>query len=131
MVVAVPPGTAYAHCRFGAMRLLKRDILGYTTVRVPVFLCELRAQFEQRDAPCASSRSFVQALRLHSVLGLVRPHHIRNVLHQDVLRLRRISMGRKSFPTKSETSLVLARPGGFKVHYPLDNSTCRVASHRR
>ncbi|ETL33145.1 hypothetical protein L916_14344, partial [Phytophthora nicotianae] len=51
MVVAVPPGTAYAHCRFGAVRLSKRDVLGYTTVRVPAPLRELRAQLEQRDAP--------------------------------------------------------------------------------
>ncbi|KAG2881204.1 hypothetical protein PC116_g34590 [Phytophthora cactorum] len=30
--------------------------------------------------------ALVQALRLHSVLGFVRPHHFRNVFHQDVLR---------------------------------------------
>ncbi|KAG3158870.1 hypothetical protein PC128_g21415 [Phytophthora cactorum] len=30
--------------------------------------------------------ALVQELRLHSVLGFVRPHHFRNVFHQDVLR---------------------------------------------
>ncbi|KAG2803438.1 hypothetical protein PC129_g19657 [Phytophthora cactorum] len=32
--------------------------------------------------------ALVQALRLHSVLGFVRPHHFRNVLHQDDPRPR-------------------------------------------
>ncbi|KAG2958569.1 hypothetical protein PC118_g23459 [Phytophthora cactorum] len=32
--------------------------------------------------------ALVQALRLHSVLGFVRPHYFRNVFHQDVLRPR-------------------------------------------
>lgn len=54
---AVPSGTACSHCRFGAVRLSERDVLGYTTVRVPASLRELRAQLEQRDAPGASTRS--------------------------------------------------------------------------
>ncbi|KAG2792077.1 hypothetical protein PC129_g19556 [Phytophthora cactorum] len=35
--------------------------------------------------------ALVQALRLHSVLGFVRPHHFRNVLHQNVPRFPCIS----------------------------------------
>ncbi|ETN16752.1 hypothetical protein PPTG_21777 [Phytophthora nicotianae INRA-310] len=53
----VPSGTACSHCRFGAVRLSERDVRGYTTVRVPASLRELRAQLEERDAPGASSRS--------------------------------------------------------------------------
>ncbi|RAW19808.1 hypothetical protein PC110_g23750 [Phytophthora cactorum] len=40
--------------------------------------------------------ALVQALRLHSVLGFVRPHHFRNVLHQDDPRFPCISVERKS-----------------------------------
>ncbi|KAG2959654.1 hypothetical protein PC119_g26640 [Phytophthora cactorum] len=39
--------------------------------------------------------ALVQALRLHSVLGFVRPHHFQNVFHQDVSRFPYISVGRK------------------------------------
>ncbi|KAG2769227.1 hypothetical protein PC116_g30330 [Phytophthora cactorum] len=37
--------------------------------------------------------ALVQALRLHSVLGFVRPHHFWNVFHQDVPRFPCISVG--------------------------------------
>ncbi|RAW30232.1 hypothetical protein PC110_g13399 [Phytophthora cactorum] len=37
--------------------------------------------------------ALVQALRLHSVLGFVRPHHFRKVFHQDVPRFPCISVG--------------------------------------
>ncbi|KAG4047868.1 hypothetical protein PC123_g16779 [Phytophthora cactorum] len=39
----------------------------------------------------AGIAALVQALRLHSVLGFVRPHHFRNVFHQDVPRFPCIS----------------------------------------
>ncbi|KAG2876912.1 hypothetical protein PC115_g23504 [Phytophthora cactorum] len=35
--------------------------------------------------------ALVQALRLHSVLGFIRPHHFRNVLHQNIPRFPCIS----------------------------------------
>ncbi|KAG3122573.1 hypothetical protein PI124_g23389 [Phytophthora idaei] len=46
---AVPFGTACSHCPPGAERLTERDVTGYTTVRVPVQLRDLRIQLERRD----------------------------------------------------------------------------------
>ncbi|KAG3180119.1 hypothetical protein PC128_g15689 [Phytophthora cactorum] len=46
---AVPFGTACSHCPPGAERLSERDVTGYTTVRVPAQLRDLRAQLERRD----------------------------------------------------------------------------------
>ncbi|KAG2778171.1 hypothetical protein PC129_g20727 [Phytophthora cactorum] len=65
-------------------------------------------------------KALMQALRLHSVLGFVRPHHFRNVFHQDVPRFPCISMGRKSSPTNTKTSLISVRLRGS---YPTLRST--------
>ncbi|KAG3188853.1 hypothetical protein PC128_g12018 [Phytophthora cactorum] len=46
---AVPFGTVCSHCLPGAERLPERDLAGYTTVRVPAQLRDLRAQLERRD----------------------------------------------------------------------------------
>ncbi|KAG3115144.1 hypothetical protein PI126_g24701 [Phytophthora idaei] len=46
---AVPFGTACSHCPPGAERLTERDVTGYTTVRVPVQLRDLRVRLERRD----------------------------------------------------------------------------------
>ncbi|KAG3123502.1 hypothetical protein PC128_g27615 [Phytophthora cactorum] len=46
---AVPFGTACSHCLPGAERLSERDVTGYTTVRVPAQLRDLRVQLERRD----------------------------------------------------------------------------------
>ncbi|KAG2820883.1 hypothetical protein PC118_g7141 [Phytophthora cactorum] len=58
---AVPFGTACSHCPPpppGAERLSERDLTGYTTVRVPVQLRDLRVQLERRverrDTPSVS-----------------------------------------------------------------------------
>ncbi|KAG3232638.1 hypothetical protein PI124_g22282 [Phytophthora idaei] len=51
---AVPFGTACSHCPPGAERLAERDVTGYTTVRVPVQLRDLRVQLERRDTPSVS-----------------------------------------------------------------------------
>ncbi|KAG3231097.1 hypothetical protein PI124_g23808 [Phytophthora idaei] len=51
---AVPFGTACSHCPPGAERLTERDVTGYTTVRVPVQLRDLRVQLERRDTPSVS-----------------------------------------------------------------------------
>ncbi|KAG3170499.1 hypothetical protein PI126_g2357 [Phytophthora idaei] len=51
---AVRFGTACSHCSPGAERLSERDVTGYTTVRVPVRLRDLRVQLERRDTPSAS-----------------------------------------------------------------------------
>ncbi|KAG2761155.1 hypothetical protein Pcac1_g26900 [Phytophthora cactorum] len=71
--------------------------------------------------------ALVQALRLHSVLGFVRPHHFRNVLHQDVPRFPCISVGRKSSPTNTKTSLISVRLRGFIAHDSLDYPPSRAA----
>ncbi|KAG3047103.1 hypothetical protein PI125_g26894 [Phytophthora idaei] len=70
--------------------------------------------------------ALVQALRLHSVLGFVRPHHFRNVLHQDVPWFPCISVGRKSSPTNTKTSLISVRLRGFIAHDSLDYPPSRV-----
>ncbi|KAG3154272.1 hypothetical protein PC128_g22397 [Phytophthora cactorum] len=46
---AVPFGAAYLHCHPGTERLSERDLTGYTTVRVPAQLRDLRVQLERRD----------------------------------------------------------------------------------
>ncbi|KAG4234498.1 hypothetical protein PC116_g17326 [Phytophthora cactorum] len=51
---AVPFGTACSHCLRGAGHLTERDVTGYTTVRVPVQLRDLRVQLERRDTPSVS-----------------------------------------------------------------------------
>ncbi|KAG3171441.1 hypothetical protein PI126_g1913 [Phytophthora idaei] len=71
--------------------------------------------------------ALVQVIRLHSVLGFVRPHHFRNVLHQDVPRFPCISVGRKSSPTNTKTSLISVRLRGFIAHDSLDYPPSRAA----
>ncbi|KAG2983043.1 hypothetical protein PC121_g22651 [Phytophthora cactorum] len=46
---AVPFGAAYLHCHPGTERLSERDLTGYTTVRVPAQLRDLRVQLERCD----------------------------------------------------------------------------------
>ncbi|KAG3053334.1 hypothetical protein PC122_g22367 [Phytophthora cactorum] len=71
--------------------------------------------------------ALVQPLRLHSVLGFVRPHHFRNVFHQDVPRFPRISVGRKSSLTNTKTSLISVRLRGFIAHNSFDYPPRRAA----
>ncbi|KAG3146480.1 hypothetical protein PC128_g24014 [Phytophthora cactorum] len=71
--------------------------------------------------------ALVQALRLHSVLGFVRPHHFRNVLYQNVPRFPCISVGGKSSPTNTNTSLISVRLRGFIAHDLLDHPPSRAA----
>ncbi|KAG2954863.1 hypothetical protein PC117_g909 [Phytophthora cactorum] len=78
--------------------------------------------------------ALVQALRLHSILGFVRPHHFRNVLHQNVPRFPCISVGRKSSPTNTKTNRDQARLQGFLAHDSLDyppSQAARIAQWRR
>ncbi|KAG3197273.1 hypothetical protein PC128_g6981 [Phytophthora cactorum] len=75
----------------------------------------------------AMTAALVQAVRLHPVLGFVRPHHFRNVLHQDVPRLPCISVGRKSSPTNTKTSLISVRLLGFIAHDSLNYPASRAA----
>ncbi|KAG3129600.1 hypothetical protein PC128_g26838 [Phytophthora cactorum] len=52
--------------------------------------------------------ALVQALRLHSILGFVRPHHFRNVLYQNVPRF----LSRPRFARLSTESSRAHRPVG-------------------
>ncbi|KAG2968354.1 hypothetical protein PC123_g27509 [Phytophthora cactorum] len=60
--------------------------------------------------------ALVQALRLHSFLGFVRPHHFRNVFHQDVPRFPCISVGSKILSNEYEDEPDLGSSSG--VHSP-------------
>ncbi|KAG2916068.1 hypothetical protein PC119_g12626 [Phytophthora cactorum] len=51
---AVPFGARVRTAPPGAERLTERDVTGYTTVRVPVQLRDLRVQLERRDTPSVS-----------------------------------------------------------------------------
>ncbi|KAG3233811.1 hypothetical protein PI124_g21115 [Phytophthora idaei] len=57
-----------------------------------------------------------QALRLHSDPGFVRPHHFRNVLHQDVPRFPCISVGEEILSNEYEDEPDLG--SSSKVHSP-------------
>ncbi|KAG2787571.1 hypothetical protein PC129_g23200 [Phytophthora cactorum] len=46
---AVPFGAGCSHCPPGTERLSERDVTGYTSVRVPAQLRDLRVQLERRD----------------------------------------------------------------------------------
>ncbi|KAG2769185.1 hypothetical protein Pcac1_g19533 [Phytophthora cactorum] len=73
---AVPFGTACSHCPPGAERLSERDVTGYTTVRVPVQLRDLRVQLERRDTPSVSGDRSARAgvtPALRSGLGTPSP----------------------------------------------------------
>ncbi|KAG2763898.1 hypothetical protein Pcac1_g24521 [Phytophthora cactorum] len=64
--------------------------------------------------------ALVQALRLHSILGFVRPHHFRNVLHQNVPRFPCISVGEEILSNEYEDERDQARLQGFLAHDSLD-----------
>ncbi|KAG2781106.1 hypothetical protein PC116_g9707 [Phytophthora cactorum] len=126
---AVPFGTACSHCLPGAERLSERDVTGYTTVRSCV-LSAFNLNVVMNVVTLRVSAviaALVPALHLHSVLGFVRPHHFRNVLYQDVARFPCISVGRKSSPTNTKTSLISVRLRGFIAHDSLDYRPSRSA----
>ncbi|KAG3107281.1 hypothetical protein PI125_g12888 [Phytophthora idaei] len=129
---AVPFGTACSHCPPGAERLSERDVTGCTTVWY-LFSCVISAFNLNVVMNVVTLRvsaviaALVQALRLHSVLGFVRPHHFQNVLHQNVPMFPCISVGRKSSPTNTNTSLISVRLRGFIAHDSLDYPPSRAA----
>ncbi|KAG3134566.1 hypothetical protein PC128_g26195 [Phytophthora cactorum] len=116
----------------GAERLTERDVTGYTTC-VYLFSCVISAFNLNVVMNVVTLRvseviaALVQGLRLHSVLGFVRPHHFRNVLHQNVPRFPCISVGRKFSPTNTKTSLISVRLRGFIAHDSLDYPPSRAA----
>ncbi|KAK1928929.1 hypothetical protein P3T76_015569 [Phytophthora citrophthora] len=131
---AVLFGTFCPCCPPGAARLSESDLTGYTLTRVPDHIkgsvlvsshAKLRVLWSTAALP-------VQDLILQVMVGFVRPHHFRNVLHQDVPRLPRVSLGRKSSPTNTKTNLLRVRSlmSHDPLHNPADRST-RVAQRRR
>ncbi|KAG3085560.1 hypothetical protein PI125_g19190 [Phytophthora idaei] len=125
---AVPFGTACSHCPLGLSVSLSETSPG-TRLCVYLFSCVISA-FHLNVVTLRVSAviaALVQALRLHSVLGFVRPHHFRNVLHQNVPRFPRISVRSKSSPTKTKTSLISVRLRGFIAHDLLDYPPSRAA----
>ncbi|KAG3128803.1 hypothetical protein PI126_g21232 [Phytophthora idaei] len=129
---AVPFGTACSHCPPGAERLSERDVTGCTTVWY-LFSCVISAFNLNVMMNVVTLRvsaviaALEQALRLHSVLGFVHPHHFWNVFHQDVPRFPCISVGRKSPPTNTKTSLISVRLRGFIAHNSRDYPPSRAA----
>ncbi|KAG6944840.1 hypothetical protein JG688_00016883 [Phytophthora aleatoria] len=122
---AVPFGTACSHCHPRAERLSEGDLTGYMYLLscvISAFSLNVGMSFVS-----ALIAALEQALRPHSVLGFVRPHHSRNALHQDVPRLPCISVGRKSSPTNTMTSLILVRLRGFIAHDSLNCPPSRAA----
>ncbi|KAG3125774.1 hypothetical protein PI124_g22818 [Phytophthora idaei] len=87
---AVPFGTACSHCPPGAERLSERDVTGYTTVRVPVRLRDLRVQLERRDTPSVSGD--------RSARAGVTPA-LRSGLRTPSPFLERLPSGRSTVPT--------------------------------
>ncbi|KAG2985771.1 hypothetical protein PC119_g20073 [Phytophthora cactorum] len=125
---AVPFGTACSHCPLGLNVSLSETSPG-TRLCVYLFSCVISA-FNLNVVTLRVSAvilTLVQALRLHSVLGFVRPHHFRNVLYQNVPRFPCISVGRKSSPTNTKTSLISVRLRGLIAHDSLDYPPSRAA----
>ncbi|EGZ23109.1 hypothetical protein PHYSODRAFT_324364 [Phytophthora sojae] len=108
---AVPEGHQCTLCLPGAARLSDRDLNGYTTIRVPASLKDLRAKFlarEERDDRGTSGAC---------VVNFVRPHHFRNVLQQDVPWLPCMLVGRKPSPTNTITNRLRAAVVGTRPGY--------------
>ncbi|KAG2985952.1 hypothetical protein PC128_g17420 [Phytophthora cactorum] len=86
---AVPFGTACSHCPLGLSVSLSEMSPG-TRLCVYLFSCVISAFNLNVVMNVVTLRvsaviaALVQALRLHSVVGFVRPHHSRNVLYQNV-----------------------------------------------
>ncbi|GMF39944.1 unnamed protein product [Phytophthora fragariaefolia] len=110
---AVPMDIACEYCHVGAVRVSERDINGYTGVRVPEELKTLRPNLiAQMSSSAAGGRSTLsRAVVLAPVLRpsaalvvavCVLRHHFRNVPHQDIPRLPRTVVRRKSFPTNTK-----------------------------
>ncbi|KAG3040655.1 hypothetical protein PC121_g23533 [Phytophthora cactorum] len=120
-------GTACSHCPPGAERLTERDVTGYTTVCVLVQLRDLRVQLERRDTPSVSGDRSARAgvtPALHSGLRTPSPFPERPLSERSEVP---ISVGRKSSPTNTKTSLISVRLRGFIAHDSLDYPPSRAA----
>ncbi|KAG2967371.1 hypothetical protein PC120_g26966 [Phytophthora cactorum] len=127
----VPFGTACSHCPLG-LSVSPSEMSPGTRLCVYLFSCVISAFNLNVVMNVVTVRvsaviaALVQALRLHS-LGFVRPHHFRNVLHHNVPRFPCISVGRKSSPTNTKTSLISVRLRGFIAYDSLDYPPSRAA----
>ncbi|GMF22910.1 unnamed protein product [Phytophthora lilii] len=118
---AVPRGIACTRCRPGAARLRDSDVNGYTGIRVPDDLKELRAVVA-REAPNVVGDYNVRTVFTPAVHGGLRtPSPFRNVLHQDVPQFPRILLGRESSPTNTKTNRTSVRSS--IMHNALNNPT--------
>ncbi|KAK1929400.1 hypothetical protein P3T76_015152 [Phytophthora citrophthora] len=124
---AVLFGTFYPCCPPGAARLSESDLTGYTLTRVPDHIkgSVLVSSHAKLRVLWLTAALLVQDLILQVMVGFVRPHHFWNVLHQDVPRLPRISLGRKSSPTNTKTNPLRVRSlmSHDPLHNPADRST--------
>ncbi|KAG3134784.1 hypothetical protein C6341_g22014 [Phytophthora cactorum] len=129
---AVPFGTACSHCPPGAERLTERDVTGYTTVRVPVQLRNLRVQLERRDerrdTPSVSGDRSARAgvtPALRSGLCTPSPFPERPLSERSEVPI--YIGGEETSPTNTKTSLILVRLRGFIAHDSLDYPPSRAA----
>ncbi|KAG3194077.1 hypothetical protein PC128_g9646 [Phytophthora cactorum] len=129
---AVPFGTACSHCPPGAERLSERDVTGYTTVRVPVQLRDLRVQLERRDerrdTPSVSGdlsarAGVTPALRS----GLRTPSPFPERLPSGRSAVPMYLGGMKSSPTNTNTSPISVRLRGFIAQDLLNYPASRAA----
>ncbi|KAG3245967.1 hypothetical protein PI124_g9307 [Phytophthora idaei] len=135
---AVPIGTACSHCPPppGAERLSERDVTGYTTVRVPVQLRDLRVQLERRDTPSVSGdRSARAGVTPALRSGLRTPSPFPERLPSGRSTVPMYLGGRKSSPTNTKTSLISVRLLGFiahdSLHDPVGQVRCTMQYRQR
>ncbi|EGZ23416.1 hypothetical protein PHYSODRAFT_258045 [Phytophthora sojae] len=105
---AVPEGQQCTLCLPGAARLSDRDLNGYTTIRVPESLKDLRAKFLAREERGDHGTSGA------CVVSFVRPHHFRNVLQQDVPWLPCILVGAETLSNEYDNE---PAAGSFSGYY--------------
>ncbi|KAG2777286.1 hypothetical protein PC129_g17273 [Phytophthora cactorum] len=129
---AVPFGTACSHCPPRAERLSDRDVIGYTTVRVPVQLRALRVQLERRDerrdTPSVSGDRSARAGATPALrAGLRTPSRIPERLPSGRSAVPCISMGKESSPTNTKMSMISVRLREFISHDSIDYPPSRAA----
>ncbi|KAG2760581.1 hypothetical protein PC129_g17700 [Phytophthora cactorum] len=129
---AVPFGIACSHCPPGSLRFFERDITGYTTVRVPVQLRDLRVQLERRDerrdTPSVSGdRSTRAGVTPAPRVGLRTPSPFPERPDGGSFAVPIYLDGEEILSTNTKTSLISVRLLGFIAHDSPHYSASRVA----